>query len=110
MSMPIICARSRNLSLGCLPVIISASRNSACPPSSAGIGKMFMNASMIERNAVINQNSCQSQVAGKRLPIDANIPTDFAPSDVNTYLKSLTYPRRTSKPNDIPAGNDAKKP
>ena len=88
----------RKFSEGFLPVIISYMRKSTCPPSSAGIGSMFMKARMMLRNAVMSQKRCQSQTGGKRLPIAPKPPSDFAPSEVKRYFRSPTYPPRTSKP------------
>ena len=85
-----ICTRSMNLSLGLRPVIISKRRNIKWPPSKAGMGRMFMNASMMERKAVILQKSYQFHSEGKRLPMVTKPPSDVAPSWVKTYLKSLT--------------------
>ena len=81
-----------------------------CPPSSAGMGSMFMNASMMLRNAVMLQNCIQSHVAGKRLPIVPKPPSDFAPSEVKTYFKSSTYPLRMFNPYLMPAGKLSQKP
>ena len=110
MNIPTICARSINLSLGLRPVITSISRKSTCPPSSAGIGRIFIKARMSESIAVIFQKRYQFQAGGNILPIVPNIPTDFAPSAEARYLKSLTYPLRTLQPYSIPAGNDSMKP
>lgn len=52
---PAICAYSSTFSEGCRRVIISYMINTAWPPSSAGIGSMFITASIMDRNAV----SCQ---------------------------------------------------
>ena len=46
---PTVWAAIRNLSLGFLPVIISYRVNSMCPPSRAGIGRMFSTASIMDR-------------------------------------------------------------
>ena len=110
MSMPMVCAYSSTLSLGLRPLITSNKRNTTCPPSRAGMGRMFITANMSESIAVICQNWCQSHTAGNMLPIVPNMPTDLAPSLEKRYLKSLTYPLRTFHPYLIPAGNDAKKP
>ena len=74
-TMPTICAYSKNLSLGFLPVIISTSVNTTCPPSNAGIGNKFINASTIDKKPVILQNAshCPHSV-GKIDPIDLNPP------------------------------------
>ena len=71
---PTVCAISKNLSLGFLLVIISANKNNTCPPSSAGIGNIFMTANTIERKAVRYQNCIQLNCFGKILPIDINPP------------------------------------
>jgi hypothetical protein len=76
-TIPVTCAYSINLSPGFLPVIISYIRNNTCPPSNAGIGRMFIIAKIIDRNAVRFQNACQSQVPGKILPIVINPPRDL---------------------------------
>ena len=89
-AIPAICAYSRNFSLGCRRVIISTSRNSTCPPSSAGMGSMFIKARITERNAVIDQNCSQFHDSGKMLPMAPNPPRFFAPSRVNTYFIWLT--------------------
>ena len=107
---PTYSALNRNFSLGARPVTISYMRKSTWPPSSAGIGSMFMNARMMLRNAVILQNSIQSQTGGKRLPMAPNPPSDFAPSAVNTYFMSSTYPRNTPIPYLIPAGKLSRNP
>ena len=90
MTMPIICTRSMNLSLGFRPVIISKSKNNKWPPSSAGIGRMFIKARMTEIKAVIDQKLYQSHCAGNKLAIVPKPPMEVAPSFVNMYLKSLT--------------------
>ena len=74
------------------------------------MGRMFMNARMILRNAVMRQNIIQSHVGGNRLPIEPKPPSDFAPSAVNTYFMSSTYPRSTFTPYTAPAGKLSKKP
>ena len=48
------------------PVTISHRVNSACPPSSPGIGSRFITARMIDRKAVFSQKSCQSQLTRGR--------------------------------------------
>ena len=70
--------------------MISAMRNSTCPPSRAGMGRIFMKASIRLRKAVVSQNVSQSYVAGKMLPMVMKLPTLLAPSAVNRYCKSLT--------------------
>ena len=74
------------------------------------MGRRFMKASIRLRKAVVSQNVSQSHVAGKMLPIVMKLPTLFAPSAVNKYFKSLTYPESTSIPWEIPAGILAQKP
>ena len=54
-----VLATSRNLSEGLRLVTISTRRNSIYPPSRAGMGIMFINASMMDRNAVICQKAYQ---------------------------------------------------
>ncbi len=54
----------------------SNSKNSTWPPSRAGIGRIFIIARIIERNAVRFQNACQSHTPGKILPIVINPPRD----------------------------------
>ena len=71
---PTICAYSKNLSPGFLPVIISHKVNTTCPPSKAGIGNKFINPNMIDKNAVMFQNVCQLNSEGKILPIEINPP------------------------------------
>ena len=61
-----------------------------CPPSSAGMGRMFMKARMTLRKAVSIQNVRASQAAGKMLPIVPKPPIDEAPSRVKTYFISPT--------------------
>ena len=86
---PVIWTYSKNLSLGFLPVIISYKVNITWPPSNAGIGNKFMNPNIIDRNAVIPQNDCQLQVAGKILPIAIKPPMLVAPFLVKTYLNCV---------------------
>src|SRR5580658_7057867 len=66
-TIPTICEYSMNLSLGFRPLIISYKVNNACPPSSAGIGNTFINASRILKIAVNDQKLSQSHSAGKTL-------------------------------------------
>ena len=73
--MPTYCAASSTLSLTLRPEIISQKVNRACPPSSPGMGRMFITARMIDRNAVFIQKSCQSHAAGKMLPMAMNPPS-----------------------------------
>ena len=98
MPKPIYSALIRKFSLGLRPVIISYNKNSTCPPSNAGMGSMFMKARIMLRKAVMRQNIIQSHVGGNRLPIAPKPPNDLAPSAVNTYLRSSTYPRNIPKP------------
>ena len=72
---PITCAYSSTLSLAFLPVIISYIRNIACPPSRAGMGKIFINARIIEIKAVLDQNPFQSHFEGNKLPIAPKPPS-----------------------------------
>ena len=46
---PVICAYSKNLSPGFLPVIISQRVNTTWPPSREGIGSKFINPNMIDK-------------------------------------------------------------
>ena len=55
-----------------------------CPPSSPGMGRMFMTARMMLMRAVRSQNCCQSQAEGKMLPMVMKEPTLFAPSALAT--------------------------
>ena len=68
-------AYSINLSLGFLPLNISYKTNITCPPSSAGIGRRFIKARIIERSAVDSQNLCQSHDAGKIFPMVPKPPS-----------------------------------
>ena len=52
-SIPIVWVIMRNLSLGFRPVMISYSVNTIWPPSSAGIGRRFITASMMESIAMM---------------------------------------------------------
>ena len=54
------------------------------------MGKMFMNARIMLRKAVISQNMCQSHTGGNKLPMAPNPPSDLAPSAENTYFMSPT--------------------
>ena len=72
---PTYCAASSTLSLTLRPEIISQKVKIACPPSSPGIGRMFITARMIDRKAVFIQKSCQSHVEGKMLPMEMNPPS-----------------------------------
>ncbi len=56
---PHVLATSRKRSDGFRRVIISTSKNNVWPPSSPGIGMMFMNASIIDKKAVICQKEYQ---------------------------------------------------
>ena len=73
-TIPTICAYSMNLSLGLRPVIISTNVNRACPPSSAGMGNIFMKARIIEKIPVNVQNLSQSQILGNVLPMLITLP------------------------------------
>ena len=106
-NIPAICAYSRNLSLGFLPEIASTSRKRTCPPSNPGMGRMFINAKITERKAVIIQNEYQFHFAGKRFPIVPKPPSDDAPSLVNICLNWETYPFNVRMPYFTPAGNDS---
>ena len=75
-----------NLSFGFRRVTTSYNKNITCPPSSAGIGKIFMKAKITDRKAVIFQKAYQSHIGGKKLPIAPNPPKEDAPWGVNTYL------------------------
>ena len=57
-----------------------------CPPSKAGIGKKFINASIIESNAVVSQKACQFQYEGNNFPIVPKPPNCDTPSLVKMYL------------------------
>ena len=54
----------------------SYSKNITWPPSSAGIGRIFITARIIERKAVRFQKDCQSHTPGNILPIVINPPSD----------------------------------
>jgi hypothetical protein len=73
---PAVWAYSIAFSLGFLFVIISYNRKITCPPSNAGIGRIFINASTIEKNAVMFQNLNQSHSGEKTLPKVINPPRD----------------------------------
>ena len=88
---PITWAYSRTLSLAFLPVIISYIKNIACPPSSAGMGRMFMKARIIEIRAVLDQNPFQSHFDGNKLPIAPKPPNCEAPFFVKIYLNCAIY-------------------
>ena len=47
----------------------------AWPPSSPGMGRMFMMARMIEMKAHFDQKSCQFHAEGKMLPMEMNPPS-----------------------------------
>ena len=72
------------------PMMASRSRNMTCPPSSPGMGRMFMTARMMLMRAVRCQKARQSQVAGKMLPMVMKDPTLWAPFLVKTYFRSWT--------------------
>ena len=95
---PITCAYSRTLSFAFLPVIISYIKNIACPPSSAGIGKIFINARIIEIKAVLDQNPFQSHFEGNKLPIAPKPPNCDAPFFVNIYFNCAIYSYRVQYP------------
>ena len=63
---------------------VTAVEKATWPPSKAGIGIMFMNASATDRNAVISQNESQFQRSGNIFPIVPNPPRLCAPSDEKT--------------------------
>ena len=90
MEMPTYSARIMKFSDGLRRVIISYSKNSTCPPSSAGMGSMFIKARMILRKAVMSQNMCQSHQGGKRLPLAPKPPRLLAPSEEKRYFMSPT--------------------
>ena len=73
-TIPTICEYSMNLSLGFRPLIISYSVNNACPPSRAGIGNTFINASRILKIAVNDQKLSQSHSEGKTLAMLTTLP------------------------------------
>src|SRR5688572_92718 len=74
-TMPATCAYSMNFSLGFLPLTISYKVNMTCPPSNAGIGRRFIKASMMDKNAVIFQNASQLHSVGKTEPMALKPPT-----------------------------------
>ena len=55
-------------------MITSHSKNSTCPPSNAGMGRMFITAKMTDSRAVVRQKRSQSHSSGKTLPIDRKPP------------------------------------
>tara|TARA_B100000579_G_C22236819_1_gene578607 strand:+ start:247 stop:402 length:156 start_codon:yes stop_codon:yes gene_type:complete len=50
------------------------------------MGKIFINARIIEINAVLDQNPFQSHFEGNKLPIAPKPPSCEAPFFVNIYL------------------------
>src|SRR5690606_1792773 len=72
---PTIWAYSKNLSLGLRPVTISYNRKVTCPPSRAGMGRMFKKANMMDIKAVVDQKAGQFHESGKRLPMAPKPPT-----------------------------------
>src|SRR5580658_550719 len=89
-TIPTICEYSMNLSLGFRPLIISYNVNNACPPSNAGIGSTFINASRILKIAVSVQKLSQSHTDGKTLAILTTLPRlscIFTSFDVNSNLR-----------------------
>ena len=88
--MPAIWARSKNLSDGLRPVIISTSRNSTCPPSRAGMGRMFMKANTSESHAVRSQKVFQFHWASKMPPMVPNPPICWIPDLVNRNFREIT--------------------
>lgn len=76
-SIPTVWAYSRNLSLGFLPVMISYNVNSKCPPSKAGIGRIFSTANITDKKAVRFQKICQFHELGNMEPIVIKLPTDL---------------------------------
>ncbi len=99
-----VLATSRNLSEGLRLVTISTRRNSIYPPSRAGMGIMFINASMMDRNAVICQKAYQLHDAGNMSPSVPNPPRLWAPSLVNISFSDDTYVARRSVPICQPRG------
>lgn len=75
MMSPMYWAVSSTRSLTLRPVSISQKVKMACPPSSPGMGRMFMTASMMERKAVVIQNPSQFQLPGKMLPMAMKPPS-----------------------------------
>jgi hypothetical protein len=67
MSIPAYCAFSKNDSLKGFPMIISKIRNKTCPPSKAGIGRIFINAKPKEMSAVNIQKRFQTTSDPKNL-------------------------------------------
>ena len=111
-SIPAIWAYSMNLSLGLRPVIISYNVNSTCPPSRAGIGKMFMKASTMLKRAVIPQKRSQSQEAENMFPMLRKLPREslaLTSLDVKSSLKFWILIHQVFHPFDIPAGRDSSK-
>jgi len=89
-TIPTICAYSMNLSLGLRPLIISTSVNNACPPSRAGIGNTFINASRMLKIAVNDQKLSQSHSLGKTLAILTTLPRlswTFTSFEVNNNFR-----------------------
>ena len=85
-TIPTVCAYSRNLSLGLRPVIISIHQKQYISTVEPWMGKKFI-MSITDRNAVINQNACQSHVPGKSFSSDRTETAErFGPSLVNTSL------------------------
>src|SRR5262245_5208957 len=101
-----------NLSLGLRPLTISYTVNRACPPSRPGTGKIFMNASMIEKTAVSIQKLCQSHSEGKMPPILITLPKEslaLISFDVKICLRLVMYFVRVDQHFLKPAGIDSRK-
>src|SRR5690554_2350647 len=107
-NIPASWAYSRNLSLGFLPEMASTSKKSTCPPSSPGMGRIFMKARITERKAVIIQKEYQLHFAGKRFPMVPKPPNDDAPSLVKMCLNWATYPFSVRRPYFTPAVKEPK--
>ena len=109
-NIPAICAYSINFSFGLRREMISYNVNIICPPSKAGIGRKFINASATDRNAVISQKLSQFQLSGNRLPMAPKPPMLLAPSAVATYLNDFTYDDSRSVPISQPLGIEPNRP
>ena len=98
---PTIWAFSSALSLNGLPLTNSINKKKTCPPSKAGIGKIFIKANIIDKRAVKLQNDSQSQTVPNMVAIWNGPDKDSVGSNLplNIWPKALTV--SVTEPNAV---------
>jgi len=81
------------------------------PPSSAGMGSMFMNARMMEKMAVRVQKRSQSHTPGKVLPMLITLPTESLAAilPANIWRRPAMYLPNVAKHLPVPTDIDCAK-